>query len=109
MVWDVLLKVKAMDAIELGDAIKAARKAQRLTQAELALRVGVSRHTIMQLESNTYTDLGIRKVMNVLTALGLSLQVGPSKLRRPTLEDVYEENERERREREAEFRKGRVR
>ena len=96
-----------MDAFELGAAIRAARKSQKLTQAELARQVGVSRHTIMQLEANTYSDLGVRKILSILSVLGLSIDVAVPQRRWPTLEDVYEENEQERRAREARFRRSR--
>ena len=96
-----------MDAIALGAAIRAARKSSHLTQAELAALAGVSRHTIMQLESNTYSDLGIRKILSILSVLGLAMTVNVPEPQWPTLEDVYEENERERRAREAEFRRSR--
>ena len=98
-----------MDAFKLGDAVRAARKAKGLTQAELAKRVSVSRHTIMLLERNTYSDLGLRKVLNVLSVLGLSLQVITAQTQRPTLEEMYAENERERQAREASVRARRSR
>lgn len=63
---------------ELGQAIRNARKAQNLTQAKLAATAGLSRETLNLLESGLVRDLGIRKVLAVLEALGLALSVEPN-------------------------------
>lgn len=63
---------------ELGQAIRNARKAQNLTQARLAATAGLSRETLNLLESGLVRDLGIRKVLAVLEALGLALSVEPT-------------------------------
>jgi len=63
---------------ELGQAIRNARKAQNLTQAKLAATAGLSRETLNLLESGLIRDLGIRKVLAVLEALGLALNVEPA-------------------------------
>lgn len=69
---------------ELGQAIRSARRAHGLTQAALAHSAGLSRETLNLLESGLVRDLGIRKVMAVLDALGLALAVEPiGKPRRP--------------------------
>jgi transcriptional regulator with XRE-family HTH domain len=67
---------------ELGQAIRNARKARNLTQAGLAATAGLSRETLNLLESGLVRDLGIRKVLAVLEALGLDLSVEP-RPRRP--------------------------
>jgi transcriptional regulator with XRE-family HTH domain len=63
---------------ELGQAIRNARKARNLTQARLAATAGLSRETLNLLESGLVRDLGIRKVLAVLEALGLDLSVEAS-------------------------------
>ena len=63
---------------ELGQAIRNARKARNLTQAKLAATAGLSRETLNLLESGLIRDLGIRKVLAVLEALGLALNVEPT-------------------------------
>lgn len=69
---------------ELGQAIRNARKARNLTQANLAATAGLSRETLNLLESGLVRDLGIRKVLAVLEALGLDLTVEPTtRPRRP--------------------------
>ncbi len=69
---------------EIGSAIRAARAAGGLTQAELAVRAGLSRTTLNQLENGVFPDIGVKKVQNVLELLGLDLSVvrAPKK-RRP--------------------------
>jgi len=89
-----------MNAFEIGEAVRNARKAKGLTQAALAEQAGVSRHTVMQLESATFSDLGVRKLMNIMSVVGLQLDATPARTRRPTLEEVYELNEQERLERD---------
>jgi transcriptional regulator with XRE-family HTH domain len=69
---------------ELGQAIRNARKARNLTQARLAATAGLSRETLNLLESGLVRDLGIRKVLAVLEALGLDMTVEPTgRPRRP--------------------------
>jgi transcriptional regulator with XRE-family HTH domain len=63
---------------ELGNAIRRARRAKRLTQADLAAAAGVSRTTMNQLESGLVPDLGIQKVYSILNQLGLELSVRPA-------------------------------
>ena len=60
---------------ELGFAIRQARVAQGLTQAQLARASGISRVTLNQLESGLFPDLGVRKVAVLLKNLGLELAV----------------------------------
>jgi transcriptional regulator with XRE-family HTH domain len=60
---------------ELGQAIRNARRARNLTQAQLAKTAGISRETLNLLESGLVRDLGIRKVLAVLEELGLALTV----------------------------------
>lgn len=86
-----------MDFFEIGEAVRQARKAKGLTQAELANRVGLSRYTIIRFESGQVSDLGLRKVLSILTHLGLQLSISPWQYNvLPTLEDMYKENEQER-------------
>lgn len=77
-----------MDLFEIGDLIRINRKALGLTQEMLAKQVGVSRRTITQLELGQVSDLGIRKVMAILGALGLELQADKIRTQRPTLDEL---------------------
>ena len=66
-----------------------ARKAQKLTQQQLATVAGVSRRTIVLMESGGDCTLGsMRRVAN---ALGLEMQAYKPSL--PTLDDLTRENE----------------
>lgn len=56
----------------------------------------MSRATISQLENGTIQDLGVRKLARLCQRLGLELHVGEH--RRPTLQEAYEENRRQRQE-----------
>jgi transcriptional regulator with XRE-family HTH domain len=77
---------------EIGKQIRVARKGRKLTQANLASTLGMSRTTIGQIEKGTVQDIGIRKVIRILEFLGLALVVCPLG-KPPTLEELREEEE----------------
>ena len=79
-----------MDSYEIGAAIKAARKKQKITQAELAKLAGLSRETLIRLEKGTIHDLGFRKLIRLLEALSLELHVRPAGYL-PVLGDALED------------------
>lgn len=85
-----------MDFVDLGQKLRAARVRAGLTQTDVARPLGMSRATISQLENGTIQDLGVRKLVRLCQRLGLELQV--SEHRRPTLNEAYEENRRQRQE-----------
>src|SRR5687767_7615806 len=62
---------------ELGRAIRNARSARGLTQAQLAMEAGLSRNTLNRLESGLFPDLGIKKAGAILERLGMELSVNP--------------------------------
>lgn len=72
----------------ISRTIREARKAQGLTQQQLADRVHLDRTTIGALERHDYRDLGIRKVDKVLAALGKTLHCKDISM--PTLDDLVE-------------------
>ena len=74
----------------IGKQIQQARKARKITQAELANALGMSRTTIGQVENGTVSDIGIRKLIRMLEYLGLELRVRPAG-KPPTLEELREE------------------
>ena len=51
---------------QLGELIKALRKANKMTQQALAQQYGMSRATISGIENNTISEIGLRKVENLL-------------------------------------------
>jgi transcriptional regulator with XRE-family HTH domain len=76
---------------EVSEGIRRRRKFLRLSQQELARRSGVSRATLSAFENNRYTDLGIRKVDRICSALQLRITLQPGT--RPTLVELMNENE----------------
>lgn len=68
---------------EIGHTIRRARLGRKLTQAQLASAVGLSRTTLNQLESGIVPDLGIRKVQALVDHLGLELLIKGAQRERP--------------------------
>jgi transcriptional regulator with XRE-family HTH domain len=64
---------------ELSGAIRKARLARGITQAQLAAEVGLSRKTVNLLETGLVGDLGVRKVLAVLDKLGIELAIEAEK------------------------------
>ena len=60
---------------QLGTILLSARKAQRLTQAALAERVGMSQSRISFLEKHA-AEINVGQLMRICTALGLELTIG---------------------------------
>jgi transcriptional regulator with XRE-family HTH domain len=89
---------------DIGEQIAKRRKAVSLTQTKLAEMGRISRSTLDALENGRMGELGYTKVQNILIALGLELTVQVAVGRRPTLDDLMLENEREDREHRRSFR-----
>lgn len=78
---------------EIGAAVKAHRKQHRLTQHRLASQAGISRALLAELEAGRLPEIGIRKLLRVLNAVGLDLRLTDLNMQRPTLEDLIAEQE----------------
>lgn len=78
---------------DLGKQIQQARKSRKVSQAEVAKALGMSRTTIGQIENGTVQEIGVRKLIRVLEFLGLELRVRPAGMP-PTLEELREEETR---------------
>ena len=76
----------------LGEQIAAKRKALGLSQAALAKKARVGRSTLDGLENARLGELGYSKINNILTALGLELKLQDARARRPTLEELLDED-----------------
>jgi len=74
----------------IGKKIREVRKSRKVSQAELAKALGMSRTTIGQIENGNIKEIGVRKLIRVLEFLGLELHVRPVG-RPPTLEELREE------------------
>jgi transcriptional regulator with XRE-family HTH domain len=80
----------------IGERIAERRRSQGLSQAALAKRTGVGRTTLDALENGRLGELGLSKIIKLLTALGLELSLKESVSCRPTFDDLMrEENDDE--------------
>jgi transcriptional regulator with XRE-family HTH domain len=77
--------------IAIGEQIAAKRKSLGLTQPQLAQKAKVGLSTLDALENGRLGELGYSKITNILTALGLELSLQEASSRRPTLEELMQE------------------
>jgi transcriptional regulator with XRE-family HTH domain len=75
----------------LGQHIAQRRKALHLSQTALAQRASIGYSTLQALESGRLPELGFTKITRILSALGLELALQPTLSRRPTLEELMQE------------------
>ncbi|GHG96190.1 helix-turn-helix domain-containing protein [Pseudodonghicola xiamenensis] len=74
---------------DIGNVLRNARKAQGLTQDELASRAGVWQRTISHIETNA-SGAKLDTLFDLLAALDLELHITPrSKLTPSDLEDIF--------------------
>lgn len=76
----------------IGVRIAARRKALGMSQAVLAKQAKVGHSTLDALENGRLGELGLSKIIRLLAALGLELQIQEAAGRRPTLEELLEED-----------------
>ena len=81
-----------MDIASLGLQIARRRKEQGLRQSDLAREAGVSRATVNALENGRSGELGFNKILKILSVLNLELRVAEASAKRPTLDDLLEED-----------------
>lgn len=79
---------------DLATALRAFRREQRLTQAELAAAAGVSRTRISEIESGHAANFEVQTLLRMIRALGATLALQPEG--RPTLNQILREREHER-------------
>lgn len=75
----------------LGEQIAWKRKTLGLTQSMLASKSKVGLSTLDALENGRLGELGYAKITNILASLGLELKLQEACTRRPTLEDLLNE------------------
>jgi len=63
--------------IELGQRLRQAREEHGLTQAQVARTAKVARETLALLENGLTKELGMRKVLALLGAVGLTIEIVP--------------------------------
>lgn len=59
---------------ELGSGVANRRRALRMTQADVAAQAGVSSDTLSRFELGRASEFGSRKLLAVLSALGMELE-----------------------------------
>ena len=62
-----------MDVREFGANIAQLRKEKKVSQEQLVRDLGISRATISSLENGTSSDVGIKKILQILDYLGYEL------------------------------------
>ena len=77
--------------IILAEQIATRRRALGLTQPALAKKARVGLSTLDALENARLGELGYSKITNILSALGLELKLQEASARRPTLDELMEE------------------
>ncbi|MFZ6846079.1 helix-turn-helix domain-containing protein [Undibacterium sp. RuTC16W] len=83
-----------MNLFDLGQALKEARIRQQLTQSELAGRTGISLSSISGLERGILSEIGVVKLLQLFSAVGIQLHTKPAGQRR-TLDDARREQQQE--------------
>ena len=66
--------------VALGDLIRELREAKRLTQAQLARKVGTSQSAIARIEDADYTGQKLGTIAKVAAALGHQVEVNLVKM-----------------------------
>ena len=83
------MKYLARSPQEVGHAIREARKAQKLTQKDLAIRSGVWQETISKIE-NGLSGTKLETIFDILSALELEVTLDDrSKGSTSSLEDIF--------------------
>ena len=74
---------------DLGNVLRQARKAQNLTQADLAARAGIWQRTVSNVETSASRSK-VDTIFDLLAALDLELHIVPrSKMTPGDLEDIF--------------------
>lgn len=80
-----------MDLESIGREIAERRKAARLSQSALAAIAHVKLPTLKALEQGRASEFGFAKLLRILTALGLELELRAANRGRPTLDTLRNE------------------
>jgi transcriptional regulator with XRE-family HTH domain len=81
-----------LDMIFMGQQIAARRKSLKLSQVALARKAGISRATLEALENGRSGEMGFSKITKLLAALGLEVKLQAASSRRPTLDELLNED-----------------
>ena len=80
-----------MDLESIGRDIAERRKAARLSQSVLAAKAHVSLPTVKALEQGRASEFGFAKLLRILSALGLEIELREANRGRPTLDTLRSE------------------
>jgi transcriptional regulator with XRE-family HTH domain len=75
---------------EVGERVRALRKAAGLTQVKLAELVGIRQEALSRFESDRSVDFSLAKLLRLLQAVGADMDFQPA-TRRPTLTAILQE------------------
>lgn len=81
-----------MNLTEFGKKISILRKQQKIRQEQLAKDLGISRATISALENGNGSNVGIKKVLQIVDYLGFELTL-IEKSPFPTFDDLKRADE----------------
>ncbi len=84
-----------IDLVELGQAIKEARRERGLTQGQVAVMIGSSRTRVVAFENGYAPDMSINTVIHMLNAVGLDFRLATFNRGCPTLDDLQREQAEE--------------
>lgn len=76
----------------IGTEIATRRRKLGLSQTALAKSASVSRATVDALENGRTGELGFSKITKILSALGMELKLQDTGSRRPTLDELMQED-----------------
>ncbi|WP_323652314.1 helix-turn-helix domain-containing protein [Aliarcobacter butzleri] len=76
-----------MDFYELGKELATLRKSKNISQQTISKDLNISRATISNFESGTSSDIGLKKVLQIIDYLGYEINI-KEKSPFPVFEDV---------------------
>lgn len=76
-----------MDFYELGKELATLRKSKNISQQAISKNLNISRATISNFESGTSSDIGLKKVLQIIDYLGYEINL-KEKSPFPVFEDI---------------------
>ncbi|KLE08920.1 helix-turn-helix domain-containing protein [Aliarcobacter butzleri] len=76
-----------MDFYELGKELATLRKSKNISQQTISKDLNISRATISNFESGTSSDIGLKKVLQIIDYLGYEINL-KEKSPFPVFEDI---------------------
>ena len=76
-----------MDFYELGKELALLRKSKNISQQTISKDLNISRATISNFESGTSSDIGLKKILQIVDYLGYKINIKEKSLF-PVFEDI---------------------